>query len=172
MNVGSIPYMAPEQLAQRDDYTVPVDMWAVGCTMFFMMTRKLLCPDYEEETRKEMGGESDPDDLESKIQLNSILIRKTLKYQLSIFGMETFQKEQILSMDEILNLGEASGLQFTGLEAVLDSSLKEAKEAGMSFSPQAKDLLINLLNLSPNKRMHAKVALEHDWFKLPENKLQ
>ena len=36
--VGTLQYMAPEMLAHRDDYSATVDMWAIGCIMYEMMT--------------------------------------------------------------------------------------------------------------------------------------
>jgi serine/threonine protein kinase len=39
---GTQFYRAPEQLLGDTRYGTPVDIWAIGCTMYFMMTQKIL----------------------------------------------------------------------------------------------------------------------------------
>ena len=94
-NVGSIPYMAPELLARKTDYSVTVDLWAVGCIMFYMMTGRLLCP-YKKQN----------------IEIQRF---NSLKNQVSIFGIKTFKDCQILTnfsqKNELEQIQESYGLQ-------------------------------------------------------------
>lgn len=168
INVGSIPYMAPEQLAQRKDCSVQVDMWAVGCTMFYLMTKKLLCPNFREETQKELGEESESGLSQNVYMdtLNRMWIKKTLVHQVSIFGLETFEEEQILDNETISEMSELREVEFVSLETTLNNALNDALNEGKTYSDEAKDLLKKLLEVSPDKRIHAKVALEHPWFEL------
>ena len=68
--------MAPELLAKRTDYSVTVDLWAVGCIMFHMMTGRFLCP-YTQLSHEEES-------------------LKALKNQVSIFGISTFEESKLL----------------------------------------------------------------------------
>ena len=77
-NLGSIPYMAPELLAKRNDYSVAVDIWAVGCIMYYMMTGELLCPIYTN---------------------NDDNLKQAIKNQISIFGSKAFK--EILTCSEM-----------------------------------------------------------------------
>jgi len=38
---GTLPYMAPEVLNIESQYNEKIDLWSLGCTLFFSLTRNL-----------------------------------------------------------------------------------------------------------------------------------
>jgi calcium/calmodulin-dependent protein kinase I len=48
--VGSVGYFAPE-IIQTDSYRLSVDMWSIGCIVYFMLTQK---PPFHAKTEKEI----------------------------------------------------------------------------------------------------------------------
>lgn len=77
---GSFPYMAPELLSGRNDHSVLVDLWAVGCIMYHMMTGSFLCYDADEKLKDKSD--------------------KLLSQQIRIFGTQTFVDSDILVKNE------------------------------------------------------------------------
>ena len=51
LNLGTPMYMAPE-LVNNDDYTEKVDVWALGCIVFILLTGQ---PPFYGENKEEMG---------------------------------------------------------------------------------------------------------------------
>jgi serine/threonine protein kinase len=77
---GSWPYMAPELLLGRNDYSVLVDLWALGCIMYHMMKGEFLC-------------------LNSNNNENPTF--ELLDKQISIFGTQTFEESNIIEDNSI-----------------------------------------------------------------------
>jgi serine/threonine protein kinase len=92
-NVGSIPYMAPELLAKRKDYSVSVDLWAVGCIMYYMMTGNLLCNIFD---------------------LNKDHFNQIIDQQIQIFGTKAFRDSKVFegTYYNINSLKEVQGKGF------------------------------------------------------------
>ena len=80
--VGTFQYMAPELLALRGDYSTSVDLWALGCIMYELMTGKSFC---------------------NKNQSNNCL-----KRLIKIFGVKVFEESQILVKTDFLDLLDSS----------------------------------------------------------------
>ena len=94
-NVGSIPYMAPELLAMKKDYSVTIDLWAVGCIMYKMMTGKFLCPVLKGDIDIKRYG--------------------SLENQIKIFGIRSFKESDVLTnytqREKLEEIKESFGLQ-------------------------------------------------------------
>ena len=122
-------YRAPELLLGKKDYDKSIDMWAVGCILAELLTRK-------DGTRKPLFPGNDYKDM--------------LKKQLAVIGSPPLQDQQ-----------HVSDRAKTFLAGMTSCSKAEWKTMFPTASDPSLDLLDNLLQFNPAKRLTAVQALSH-----------
>lgn len=131
-------YRAPELLLASTQYNETIDIWAVGCILFELMTRILLFPAKEEGLMlAEFAAVLGSPTLEDYRELNKIVEESNLSL------LMRFGKTEKQSFQEILSYTEYQS-----------SDVK-----------LCADLLDRMLNWAPSKRISAADALEHPFLK-------
>jgi serine/threonine protein kinase len=134
-------YRAPEVLLGLP-YSTPVDMWSVGCILYEIYTGKALFPglDYEDQIKliDSIRGPIPQDMLDNKKPI------KTLKkYE---------EDDQVEKPDN--------------LQSYPAITLEELVDFKQDCTPDFVDLLKQILEIDPNKRIKPKDALAHKFFKV------
>jgi serine/threonine protein kinase len=68
---GTVNYMSPELIRQEVEYTNKIDIWALGCVIFEIVTLRILFDgkfDYEIQTKIMTGEIIFPDQTDAKIK--------------------------------------------------------------------------------------------------------
>lgn len=137
--VVTLWYRAPELLLGTKSYSTAVDMWSVGCIMAEWLSKKVL-----------FEGKSEMD------QTDKIFKTMGKPNEKDWPGLNQLPKMKVLRFqDQPHNrlrdrFPPASGFDFDGKPALSDAGF---------------DLLSGLLTLCPERRLSAKQALAHEWFK-------
>jgi len=137
--VVTLWYRPPELLLGAKEYSTAVDMWSLGCIMAELLKKEVL-----------FDGKGELDQLQR------------------IFGLLGSPNEKI--WPGLAKLPNVSKIQFPKQpynklrdKFPAPSALRE-EQAG-ALTDAGYDLLARLLTLDPARRITAKEALEHDWFK-------
>lgn len=139
--VCTLWYRAPELLLRCDTYGPEVDIWSVGCVFAeIILNHPIFGGENEIEVVKKIISIAANGDLDTawsdwKVKISSDIMKKI---NLNL-DKEDDKKEKTL--DDILN------------------------ESKTKLSPLGVDLLKKMLTIQPSKRITAKEALNHEWFR-------
>lgn len=128
-------YRAPEVLYWGTNYSEAVDMWSVGCILAELLTRKVLLKGIS--TQDQLG-------------LISKLIGSPSEEDLLSMGLPP---EKVMSIVQQLPKGPA------------DTRKKVSELFPVDASKESIDLLLRLLVYNPRKRLTAREAIQHAFFK-------
>ncbi|XP_050217964.1 cyclin-dependent kinase G-2-like isoform X2 [Mercurialis annua] len=133
--VVTLWYRAPEVLLGKGQYSTAIDMWSVGCIMAELLTKEPL-----------FRGETEIDQLD---KIFKILGTPNETIRPANF---TFKRSKAKFIQQPFNMlrNKFAGTTFGGPPALGDLGL---------------DLLNKFLIFDPKKRITAKDALRHDWFR-------
>ncbi|CAJ1935929.1 unnamed protein product [Sphenostylis stenocarpa] len=150
--VVTLWYRAPEILLGSPHYSTPVDIWSVGCIFAEMVDQQPLFP-----------GDSEIDEL-FKIFRQTEYVGKpqpsTICANIGKYGIV------------LLILGTPNEETWPGVTSLPDFKSafpkwqpKDLKTVVPNLEPAGLDLLSRMLRLDPSKRITARNALEHEYFK-------
>ncbi|CAM0871674.1 unnamed protein product [Alopecurus aequalis] len=142
---GTLDYMAPEMLLQKQDYDAQVDAWSLGCVMGELITGRTLFPDLQ-----------DDDD-----QAEDEFIDEVLKLD-SIFRVLGTPDEKTWPGFTSLPL-TAKAMQMLPARRNKRNRLREIFPEE-KLSEQGLEVLQGLLTCNPDKRLTAAKALKLPWF--------
>ncbi|CAM0871637.1 unnamed protein product [Alopecurus aequalis] len=140
---GTLDYMAPEMLLQKQDYDAQVDTWSLGCVMGEMLTGKTLFPDQDDDDQAE-----------------DEFIDEVLKLD-SIFRVLGTPDEKTWSGFTSLPL-TAKAMQMLPARHKHNRLREIFPEE--KLSEQGFEVLQGLLTCNPDKRLTAAKALKLPWF--------
>ncbi|EEF39381.1 cyclin-dependent kinase G-2 [Ricinus communis] len=133
--VVTLWYRAPELLLGSRHYSTAIDMWSVGCIMAELLMKEPL-----------FQGRTEID------QLDKIFSILGTPKEMIWPGFSKLRGARAKFVQQPFNVlrKKFNGIRFGGPPALSDSGF---------------DLLKNLLTYDPKKRISAKAALDHDWFR-------
>ena len=139
--VVTLHYRAPELLLGSKTYSTEIDMWSVGCIMGELLIGKTLFP-----------GEGEMD------QLQKIF---------GILGTPTLQLWP--GMGDLPNVANVRWPQKPGPSKLRKLFPRTGMISSTYLTDEGYDLLRLLLEYDPQKRISAREALDHEWFRqVPE----
>ena len=146
---GTQYYMAPE-IILMGDCRKPVDIWALGCSLFELLTGKILFnPDDEKYDNEDMS--TDEKQLNLMIELcgnfNHDFLKNTNYYR------KFFDKKGKIN-NKFKNYNH---------ESKKEQLVKKLKENNLKEIDMIADLLDKMIILSPSKRIKIKDILDHPW---------
>lgn len=146
--VATLSYRAPELLLGSTNYDQSIDVWSLGCLLFEMATGNVLFHSSNLYGYQKPSNQFNLTTLSEFGQLNKV------------FEICGTPNESVFS--NLPNAALLSGMPKyeSDLSQVLDSALPA------SFLPM-KDLLLQMLQLDPGKRITVADALEHPFFTAP-----
>ena len=140
--VVTLWYRSPDVIMGNCTYTPTIDIWSIGCIFAEFLTGRSLFKE-----------------LDSKLHLKSIF---------ELFGTPTLE-----SWPEMTKMPDYKKFENLFQRAnIIDNSLSSSNKIYRlfnEFNPQAVDLLQQLLQYDPNKRISAQKALEHPYFAIYRN---
>ncbi|KAL9114169.1 MAG: hypothetical protein Q9227_001941 [Pyrenula ochraceoflavens] len=139
---GTRGFRAPEVLFKCTAQTTKIDMWSAGVILLTLLARRF--PFF-----------NSADDVDAMIELSSIFGRRRMKTAAAMHGS--------IYETNIDTIGE-KGFPFEKI--ILWSSCRE-REGLSPAEAQAVKFLGELMELDPNKRLSAKEALQHEFFRSP-----
>jgi serine/threonine-protein kinase SRPK3 len=141
---GTRYYMAPE-IVLMGDCTSKVDIWALGCMLFELLTGEILF-----DPHSGSRGNTDFYHLEMMINLCGEFYKKNL--------ISTKRYKQYFKDGKLMNI------KYENKDKSTYDKLKERLEKHNINNPKIIKLLESMLQLYPNHRPSAKELLESDWF--------
>ncbi|CAD8069758.1 unnamed protein product [Paramecium sonneborni] len=100
--VGTILFLAPEIVENRSDYSLPADIWALGCVFYEVLTKQSLLNVQNQEQVKQMilGFKQNKDTLYNKInQLQeNEMIKQLLKQMLEPNDQQRIQIQEVVDI--------------------------------------------------------------------------
>ena len=168
--VVTIWYRAPELLLGSRHYTPAVDLWAVGCIFAELLS---LRPIFKGEEAKSDGKKTVPFQRNQMQKIMEIVgPPRRDDWPNLVHQPEYPQLQQLLQQSQQQSAyggGGGGGVKPLGLEPWYWNTLKNAGYAESNASgtpgPAGLDLLSKLLVYDPDKRITAREALEHPYFK-------
>lgn len=160
--VVTIWYRAPELLLGSRHYTPAIDLWAVGCIFAELLS---LRPIFKGEEAKMDSKKTVPFQRNQMMKIIEILGLPRKETWPGLVSMPEYPQLQSLA----LSRGAGNFNKPSGLESWYQNCLKNGGYGPNSpvGTPGADgfDLLSRLLEYDPTKRITAKEALEHPYFK-------
>lgn len=134
-NVVSLWYRAPELVLASKTYSTAVDMWSMGCIMYFLANKRALF-----QVRKDAD---------------------LLQLAFSYFYVDSSSISDLISLPNWnMYVGENQVIDLAALNALG----RKPREVDINIDDVGKDLFYKLLMLNPSKRISCDEALQHPWF--------
>ena len=170
--VVTIWYRSPELLLGSRHYTPAVDLWAVGCIFAELLS---LRPIFKGEETKMDSKKTVPFQRNQMGKIVEVLDMPRKEDWPGIVDMPEYPQLQNLTVlrsnSYLPQLG--SGRPGNGLEGWYNACLRNSNyPADNSPGRQGYDLLSKLLDYDPTTRLTAEQALEHDYFRAPNGKIE
>jgi len=171
--VVTIWYRSPDLLLGARHYTPAIDMWAVGCIFAELLS---LRPIFKGEETKMDSKKTVPFQRNQMGKIVEVLDMPRKEDWPGIVDMPEYnqlQNLQVLRSNSYLPQIGGSGRSGNGLEGWYNACLRNSNyPADNSPGRQGYDLLSRLLDYDPTTRLTAEKALEHDYFRAPNGKIE
>ncbi|EAU35835.1 meiotic mRNA stability protein kinase UME5 [Aspergillus terreus NIH2624] len=159
--VVTIWYRAPELLMGSRHYTPAVDLWAVGCIFAELLS---LRPIFKGEEAKMDSKKTVPFQRNQMMKIIEIMGLPTKEIWPGITSMPEFSQLQSLAMSRAPHFNRSSNLE-NWYQSCLKNGGYSANSSAGTPGADGFDLLSRLLEYDPTKRITAREALEHPYFK-------
>lgn len=134
-NVVSLWYRAPELVLASKAYSTAVDMWSMGCIMYYLANKKAL-----------------------------FQVRKDADLLQLAFNYFYTDSASVADLTSLPNWGMYVGENQVINLAALNSPSHTPRTVDINVDDVGKDLFYQLLMLNPSQRISCEKALQHPWF--------
>jgi cyclin-dependent kinase 8/11 len=172
--VVTIWYRSQELLLGSRHYTPAVDLWAVGCIFAELLS---LRPIFKGEETKMDSKKAVPFQRNQMGKIVEVLDMPRKEDWPGIVDMPEYPQLQQIPVNRLNSYlsqtGSNSGRNINGLEAWYHACLRNSGyPADNTPGPLGSDLLSKLLDYDPTTRLTAEKALEHDYFRAENGKIE
>jgi cyclin-dependent kinase 8/11 len=172
--VVTIWYRSPELLLGSRHYTPAVDLWAVGCIFAELLS---LRPIFKGEETKMDSKKAVPFQRNQMGKIVEVLDMPRKEDWPGIVDMPEYPQLQQIPVNRLNSYlsqtGSSNGRAISGLEAWYHACLRNSGyPADNTPGPLGYDLLSKLLDYDPTTRLTAEKALEHDYFRAENGKIE